>query len=230
MSSTPRKRTEDLPQFSVSKVEKKGTHPNGYTDLELTGTFDRVDGVREGQCWLLLPERDCLYGDLTSLNNTSKTAVFRGSEESIPELVDTRLPYLEERWKAVHVWMVVEPEWIWDRVRFEAQDARASRYEAEDVSIIEGQEVKEWIKLERADGRGRTTKYCPVYPVGGADLPLARPDGLIPGGWSHEHCELCRNHIEAGNFGYVDRSEHWVCGACYEKYVIAHDLSFLDDL
>jgi len=156
--------------------------------------------------------------------------VFRGSEESIPELVDTRLPYLEERWKAVHVWMVVEPEWIRDKVRFEAQDARASRYEAEDVSIIEGQEVKEWIKLERADGRRRTTRYCPVYPVGGADLPLARPDGLIPGGWSHEHCELCRNHIEAGNFGYVDRSEHWVCGACYEKYVIAHDLSFLDDL
>lgn len=156
--------------------------------------------------------------------------MFRGSEESIPELVDTRLPYLEERWKAVHVWMVVEPEWIWDKVRFEAQDARASRYEAEDVSIIEGQEVKEWIKLERADGRGRTTRYCPVYPVGGADLPLARPDGLIPGGWSHEHCELCRNHIEADNFGYVDRSEHWVCGACYEKYVIAHDLSFLDDL
>jgi len=109
--------------------------------------------------------------------------VFRGSEESIPELVDTRLPYLEERWKAVHVWMVVEPEWIRDKVRFEAQDARASRYEAEDVSIIEGQEVKEWIKLERADGRRRTTRYCPVYPVGGADLPLARPDGLIPGGW-----------------------------------------------
>lgn len=202
------KRIEDLPQFSVSTVEKKGTHSNDSTDFELSGTFDRIDGVREGRCWLLLPERDGLYGTLVSLDGTARTGVFRALEESIPELLGTKLPYLEARWKVVHVWMVVEPEWIWEKVRFEAQNARASKYQAKDVSIVEGQEVREWIKLERAEGRGGTSRHCPVYPDGRTNIGPVRPDGLVVGGWDHEHCELCSNHIDSGEFGYLDRSEH----------------------
>jgi len=58
-------------------------------------------------------------------------------------------------------------------------------------------------------------------------LPPIDSDGLIKGGWSHAHCELCNKHIEAETYGYADPGEHWVCEECHAKYVVNHDLSFI---
>jgi hypothetical protein len=70
------------------------------------------------------------------------------------------------------------------------------------------------------------SRYYPVFPSGESSLRIG-PDGTIKGGWTHSRCELCNQHIDAGNCGYVDPSEHWVCESCYEKYVQAHNLAFM---
>ena len=222
------KTLEDLPHFQVSGITQGETYETGYTDFELSGSFDRIDGVTEGRCWLLLPERNCLIGDLKSLDPETKTAVYSTAEESIPKVVGLRLPYLHDNWQAYHVWMVVEPAWIWNEVVFQPTAATARRFRAEEVDIVDGQEVKEWIEIKSASGDSGRSRICPVFPDGRTNLPEIGPDGLISGGWDHEHCTLCRTHIEPGHTGYVDRSEHWVCEKCYRKYVLNHDLSFLD--
>jgi hypothetical protein len=67
-----------------------------------------------------------------------------------------------------------------------------------------------------------------MYPVLRGDLQ-AQIDEVTAIGLDHEHCELCGKEICAGEHGFVDASEHWVCEPCYSKYVEPHDLSFLDE-
>jgi hypothetical protein len=129
---------------------------------------------------------------------------------------------------AIHVWMVIEPEWIWRKALFQAADARARKFQAEQVSIIDGQEVKEWIEIRKVGSEDDGARYCPVFPNGSASLPEPGPDGIIEGGWSHEHCDICREHIESGEIGLLDRSGHKLCEKCHRQYVLTHDLSFLD--
>ena len=218
---------EDLPQFLVTGIAEGVTHPNGYADFQLSGVFDRVDGVREQRGWLLLPDRDCLTGDLRGLDPESKTAVFfiySTSETRRPDVLGSKLPYLDGYWQAYHVWMVVEPEWIWKPLVFRPREAVGRRFKAEEVQVIDGLEVSEWVEVKDA-GRGNG-RYYPVYP--GRPAPfLILPGGVIAAGWDHEHCELCRSDIESGEQGYVDPSGHWVCEGCYAQYVSVHDLSFI---
>lgn len=51
---------------------------------------------------------------------------------------------------------------------------------------------------------------------------------LFNGCWSCERCDICRETIEAGQYGFVDRSGHRICEKCYGQYVVTHDLSFVD--
>jgi len=122
----------------------------------------------------------------------------------------------------------MEPKWIWNKILFQPADAAGTRFQTEQVSMFEGQEVREWIKVKRSGGEGGVYRVYPVVPDGRIDLPDVGPDGVIRGGWDHEHCELCHAHIGPGDYGYVDLGEHWVCEKCHGKYIVTHDLSFLD--
>jgi hypothetical protein len=46
---------------------------------------------------------------------------------------------------------------------------------------------------------------------------------LIPGGWDHEHCELCAKTIseepEDEQVGYTN-GEEWLCCSCYQEHVV----------
>jgi hypothetical protein len=123
--------------------------------------------------------------------------------------------------------MVLDKQWGWQHVRFQAVDAVATTYQAKDVSMVDGREVQTWTKLQRADKHTSTERYAPAAEQaslsGGAQQ-------VIPGGWDHEHCQLCRGHIDHGDFGYRDQDELWMCESCYNKYVKSHDLSFIDEL
>ena len=79
---------DDLPHFHVGATNQLETRTNGYADFEFHGTLDRIDGVYEGRCCLLLPERECFVGDLEFVNVDSKSALLRTSEKSIPSLSD----------------------------------------------------------------------------------------------------------------------------------------------
>jgi hypothetical protein len=63
---------------------------------------------------------------------------------------------------------------------------------------------------------------------GGAD---STPAALVPGGWDHEHCEICGEKIgRAGQEdGYVNETDLWVCRRCYDQFVSRRSLEFIDE-
>jgi hypothetical protein len=220
------KTVADLPHFAVSSIERgEKRHPAAdYIEFKLHGTFDHLAGVREARCWLLLPQRDCLVGDLESLDSRARTAVFVTFEKSPPDLVGGELPYVYGYWQAYHIWMVTEPSWGWKRALLQRGEVVAEVFESERAETIQGQKVKRWIRVkETGQHRGKER----AFPVFSGDLQ-PQIDAVTVTGWDHEHCELCSAQIRLGDHGFVDADEHWVCELCYAKYVATHDLSFLD--
>jgi len=155
------------PQFRVAVANVQTVYYDANIDFELRGNFDRTDGVHEGRGWLLLPERESLVGDVKFLDLDARVAVFVTAERWIPNLRGTSVPYLPGRWKPYHVWMTIEPGWVWNRILFDCH-------------------------------------------------------------WSREHCDICRRHIEPGEYGFVDRGGHKVCEKCHAEYITPHDLSFVE--
>lgn len=222
------KTINDLPHFRVSAINSSDTRE---TDFELAGVFNRPAAVKEGSCSLLLPGKDVLIGlngELRFQDSTAGTALFQTSEESMPDVIGLNLTYLDSKWKPYHVWMVIEPRWKWNRTLFHATDAVARIVEGKGVSVVSGEEVKNWIEIKRSGKGGPLSRFYPVLSSGKAVLPPVGPDGVIKGGWDHAHCELCNTHINAKNYGYLDLGEHWVCEECYSHYVANHDLSFIE--
>lgn len=228
MNSKPRKTLEDFPKFSVSQLTRVGTDSQGFTRFELNGEFDRPIQP-QGEItwfWLLTDDHAAVCAQWKSVGpGTAATVV--ADEKEMPEIVGKTLYYLSPAWDARDIWMVLDEHWGWQRVLFKSVDAVAERHEATDVSIVDGREVKTWTKLSRADKRGSTERYAPM-PDG--TLASGTAPQLVPGGWDHEHCQLCRRHINNGDFGYRDEDDHWLCENCYDKYVKPRDLSFVDDL
>jgi len=228
MDSKPRKTLEDFPKFSVSQLTRVGTDSQGFTRFELNVEFNRPI-QRRGEItwfWLLTSGRAAVCVQWKSVG-PGNVATLTADEKEMPEIVGKTLYYLSSAWDPRHVWMVLDEQWGWKRVLFQAVDAIAETFEATDVSIIDGREVKTWTKLSRADKRGSTERYAPPLDD---TLPSGTAPRLVPGGWDHEHCELCREHIDNGDFGYQDKDDNWLCENCYDRYVKPHDLSFVDDL
>ena len=228
------KTLEDFPKFVVTAVRRAATSEDGHHRFELEGEFDpflegSFDRIIEDEAptwfWLLFGDRGCLRPTLKSFNKETRTAILDCDEEEEPRGVGWELAYLSPDWRAFHVWMVRDPNWRWERKPFQGIDAVAEDYEAKDVSIVQGREVKVWTKLETT---GRSRGQSRHYPAADQTLPVSTGTRLIPGAWDHEHCELCNEHIDAGMFGYCDLGEHWMCENCYERYVTRHDLAFVD--
>lgn len=216
----PPKTINDLPQFRVLNVAHGEPNEDGYADFKLDGVFNQIDGVQEGRCWLRLLDRNCLFGDLISSDPGLRAATFITSQSVEPKAKDQAFPYLDGYWQAYHVWMVTEPLWKWKEVTFQPSDAIAERVPAD--GSTEG-----WIKIRKNVRPGGKERVYPIVSQGDSALPKTNPEGIVPGGWDHEHCELCNGHIDAGHVAYVDPGDHWVCKVCYTKYVLTHDLSFL---
>lgn len=222
-----KKTIDDLPHFRVSAVKQS---ERDETYFELTGVLDRTTDVAEGRCSLLLPNNEVLTalpGHLEFRNPAEKTACIHTPSSTRPDVVGLDLIYVYPKWDPRHVWMVAEPNWQWKRVLFHSTDAITKIVAGTNVSIVDGEEVREWIEIKEKGKNGGLSRYYPVFPTGKSTVPKVDPDGTIKGGWNHAHCQLCHAHIEAGSHGYVDPSEHWVCEGCYSRYVANHDLSFM---
>ena len=61
------------------------------------------------------------------------------------------------------------------------------------------------------------------------NTPQPKETRIVPGGWDHEHCEICNECICLihGPDGYANKDDNWVCPACYEKYVEPMSFDFL---
>ncbi len=218
----------DLPQITVTAVRVGLASDAGYTYFEIDVSFDGIPEMMNGNWfWALFGERECACVSVQSLDRERNTAVLTFEDEAEPQILGKQLACLSPYWQAFHVWMVLEPRWIWERKEVQGTDAVAEDYEADDVSLIEGREIKVWTKIEPAAGGRGQTRY---YPAEDQTLPVRPGTRIVPSVWDHEHCELCRAHIHAGEFGYCDLSEHWLCEECHRKYVVPHDLAFIDEL
>jgi hypothetical protein len=228
MNRENRKTLEDFPKFHVSRVTRGETDPQGFTAFELDGEFDRgVGGVGEVTWfWLLIGERLAVCAQWKSLNEDGRSATLVTHEKELPDIFGKTLYYLSPFWQAFNIWMVLDEKWGWKHVRFQAIDAVAEAYQADVVSIVDGREVKTWTKLQRAHNRGHTKRYAPAAE----QTSMTRAEKhVVPGGWDHEHCELCRGHIDDGDFGYRDPDDRWMCKNCYNRYVKRRDLSFVHE-
>ena len=224
------KTLSDFPTFTVTAVRRGETSLNGYTEFELQGTFERLNQIARSECtwfWLLIGEHDCLCAQIKSQNEGTGAAVVTCDREEMPNILGEKLFYLSPYWQAYNVWMVLDPSWGWELLQFQTVDAVAEGYEAPDVSIVDGREVRKWTKLERADKRGHTSRH---YPAQEQSSSADSTPQFVSGGWDHEHCDLCKAHINPGNYGYRDPDDRWMCESCYEKYVKPRDLSFVDEL
>jgi hypothetical protein len=222
------KTLEDFPKFEVAKVLRGETSRTGYTKFELEGRFDRViENIDPHWFWLLNQQDNSLCVTLISLNKETGIAVLNCDSIDAPDVEGCALFYLSPYWQAENVWMILDPNWGWNKRQFEGSNAIASNYEAKEVSIVDGREVKIWTKLEPIDGGRGQSRH---YPASDQNSPPDAETRVVPGGWGHEHCTLCKEHIESGEFGYRDPGENWMCEKCHERYVVPRDLSFVDEL
>jgi hypothetical protein len=196
-------------------VQEGEALPNGFRSYKLTGAFNTLQGVKSGLCWLLYPEqRRALFGELSILDASAGDALFKAQEDFPVAALDAPLAYLHERWQATHVWMVLDPAWPWEGVVFQASDAYARQQPADGSTFVGEQKVESWLALRQAE-------------------PGSSPqegENIVSGGWDHEHCELCWQHIEPGAVTWRDPDGHWVCHDCYTTYVQNHSLDFIEDL
>ena len=171
METLKRKTLENSPQSVVNVVRPGATSDDGYQMFEIEASFDPIleprfdemmGGVGVQWFWLLFGERNCLTPMLKSFDKQTKTAILTCYEKEEPRVIGSALPYLSPYWQAFHVWMVLNPSWGWERKQFQGIDAVAEDYEAKEVSLVNGREVKIWTKLEP---RGIDTGQSRHYPA-----------------------------------------------------------------
>lgn len=236
MENPKPKTLEDFPKFVVTAQPRPATAEEGYHYFEIEGRYDPdleglfdeiINGERQTYFWLLYGERGSLFVYLKSFDKETRTAIVECPGEAGQVGVGWELAYLDPHWQAYHVWMLLEPGWGWERRQFLAGDVVAEDYEAENVSIIDGREIRVWTKLVPIGPGGGESRY---YPAEDQTLPVRTGTRLVPGAWDHKHCELCNEHVDTGMFGYCDPRENWICEKCYERYVAQRDLAFVDEL
>lgn len=230
METSSPKTLEDFPKFLVTALRRGRTANAGYISFQLEGRFDQpIEIPTDGPqwFWLLFGKRNSICANVQSLDKETTVALltFEATEE--PNIIGCSLAYLSAHWQAYNVWMVLDPDWHWEKKKFLGMDAIAEDFESKDTSIIEGREVKVWTKLSPANvelGQSRHYPATEQTPTSGSNVRL------IPSGWDHEHCELCNSHIDIGMFGYCDPDGRWMCENCYSRYVLRRDLAFVDEL
>jgi hypothetical protein len=206
------KTLSDFPQFTVGSMRRGKTSATGYTRFELDGKFDRiVEEIDPSWFWLLFAEQDCLCATLQSLERDTGAATLTCDEKDEPKVIG----------------LVLDPNWGWAKKPFRAVDALATDYEANETSIVAGREVRVWTKLEPVGNSRGLSRY---YPASDQTFPASSEPRLVHEAWDHEHCDLCKNHIDSGNLGYCDPRDRWMCEKCYERYVVQRDLAFVVEL
>jgi len=137
MAASRRKLISDLPRFSVGAVRY---HEDEHATIEVTGQFDRSEAVREGVCWLLLPDKENYYGELFSFKLETKIGKFRTHVKSPPRFDGRTFYHLSAYWQAYHVWMVMDASLSWQKLIFQSFDAVSDRIEAATGKDLRGSE------------------------------------------------------------------------------------------
>ena len=139
----------------------------------IRGQFDRLDGVRDSG-WLRIARDAYVWADLTVVDRQACTVVLRsrGSDNVNRLQPGSRYPWFDDYWQTTLVEAIVDESRVWKRFSFLPTDA---------------------VHFRPGTGTG--------WQEVGTDLPEgATPYAIESGGWDHEHCNLCLNHIDKTNF------------------------------
>jgi hypothetical protein len=164
------------------------------------GRFDRLDGVRESGGFRLR-RGEYAWASLVIVDRASYSVLVAGSaDDELARLeVGERYIWLATYWDMPFVEAVADESTVWRRFELQPTDAQYFRQ----GDVVGWREV-------------------------GSELPEgAASIGVKPGGWDHEHCDLCDAHIDARNpIGYTNDDGYFLCSRCYERYGTTHDVSF----
>jgi hypothetical protein len=186
-----------LSELPAMLIDRVEHGPNG---LRIHGRFDRLDGVREGGCFRLA-RGDYVWANLEIRDRHSGTVTI--TDERDPDIarlrVGERYIWLRDYWQAPFVEAIADESTAWRRFTFQPSDAQY---------FIEG-------------------GYVGWHKVGSPLREGAIATEVRPGGWDHEHCDLCDKHIDVENpVAFTDDQGHFLCSECYERYGVSHDVSF----
>ena len=176
------------------------------------GQFNHLTGVRasdepEQTVGFLYRSRKhslYLFSKKEFIPNSKTIEFFVTPAKPMPRPGDS-FPYVDYYWNPKQVSFALEAASAWRRVRFMPQDAVRYHDPA----------VPGWWKSHLAS-----------VPVSRG----AKDVHIIKGGWDHEHCNLCQSSIGDARapHGYFSKADNdWLCVRCYEEYIAAHDLRFL---
>lgn len=221
------KTLKDFPQFNVSAVRRGEISAKGFTNFELEGQFDRNPISDQGNWFYLLSDGKGLCVSIQSFDRETGKAVFTSDTEDELPIAGQSLTYLRSAWQPYKIWMILGHAGAWTRKPFSGEDAVAEDYDSGETSMVDGREVRVWTKVEPAAGSKGVTRY---YPATDQTLPPSTERRPVSGAWDHEHCGLCNIHIDAGDIGYSNPDENWLCEKCYERYAVPRDLAFIDEL
>src|SRR5581483_2681042 len=150
-----------LSELPAMRVERIEKTDDG---LSVHGQFDRLDGVREGGCFRLA-RTQYAWANLAIIDRASRSVVATDARDPhIAKLVvGQSYTWFDDYWQAPLIEAIADPTTSWSQFAFHPSDAAYFR---------QGQAAG-WRK---------------------AGTPL--PEGAVethvkPGGWDHEHCDLC---------------------------------------
>jgi hypothetical protein len=174
--------------------------------VRCVGVFEsatKLEGYWTG--FLVNPDELCLEGRFETIDAQKWRAAFTLEDRKQIDLlvVGQIYAYLDVYW-GDRATLVLDTTREWRRVLFQPQEAIENR--SNGARIL-----------------GKT-----------GEPPPCKVDGeprKIPGGWDHEHCDICWQEISktAKPFGYTDQAADWVCEKCYEDFVQPRNLHFLTE-
>lgn len=112
------KALDDFPKFEVTALRRGPTAKEGYTHFELEGRLDstiEIESSGPQWFWLVFRERGYLCAGVQSCNTETNFAVLTFEAKDEPDIVGRTLAYLSPYWQGFHVWMVLDPNWGWEK-------------------------------------------------------------------------------------------------------------------
>jgi hypothetical protein len=216
----------NFPQFIVSDVRNDGPVTDTHAHWTVTGAFTFLGGVKLGRASLITQNLEGLAGNLEQVNEETRRGVFTAMEKSLPCKVGDSLAYVDGCWKTDLIKVIVQPDREVQKIIYSAADAVAYRYENIESEDSPKKGGSVWRKISPEEMR----VGHPILGGAWSGQKYIGEPWIVPGGWDHEHCEICMKNINPGDTAFADlEDEWWFCKECGEKYVLLHDLSFIGE-
>ncbi len=165
-----------------------------------TGQFDPSPWV--GENWIAglhLGGARFLWGRFSDIDLAARTSSFTPEHPSELSALRPKEPYpFMDGYWGACAELVLDEARCWRRTVFQPTDM---------------------ILYPGPGGTSMGTQSSPESPQGGQ---------VVPGGWDHEHCEICNKKIGHGGEreGYFSLPDAWVCQECYNNFVVPRSLAF----